>query len=182
MEGSSNRRYEGTGLGLALVKEFAELLQGSVSVQSTPGQGSTFTITCKAPAAKEAAEPGAAAAPRTRVAQYPQLTMSLTAPAGGFPALRADRRRQCGDGVLPRFGPQNRLPHGAGRQRRGSSEKNSNVAAGPGPDGRHDAGTRRLKPLPRDQVGCVHRRNSGRHAHRLNPSSGPNGRLASRSG
>lgn len=50
-EGSSIRRYEGTGLGLAMVKEFAELLGGSVSVKSVPGKGSTFTVECKAPIA-----------------------------------------------------------------------------------------------------------------------------------
>lgn len=37
-----NRR--GLGLGLSLVKEFIEMHGGSVSAQSTPGQGSTFTI------------------------------------------------------------------------------------------------------------------------------------------
>jgi two-component system sensor histidine kinase SenX3 len=34
----------GTGLGLALVREIAELHHGSVSVRSEVGQGSTFTL------------------------------------------------------------------------------------------------------------------------------------------
>ena len=38
------RQYNGTGLGLALVKQLTELHGGRVSVQSQPGQGSRFTI------------------------------------------------------------------------------------------------------------------------------------------
>jgi signal transduction histidine kinase len=44
LEGSSTRRFEGSGLGLALVKEFAELMDGSVGVSSSPGEGSTFVV------------------------------------------------------------------------------------------------------------------------------------------
>lgn len=41
---SPNRRYRGTGLGLAVVKELAELHGGSVSVASKRKLGSTFTV------------------------------------------------------------------------------------------------------------------------------------------
>lgn len=43
-EGSTNREFAGTGLGLALVKEFAQLHGGDVSVKSRYGKGTTFKI------------------------------------------------------------------------------------------------------------------------------------------
>ena len=43
-DGSANRHYEGTGLGLSLVQELSQLHGGEVSVQSTYGAGTTFTI------------------------------------------------------------------------------------------------------------------------------------------
>jgi len=39
-----SRAQGGTGLGLAIVKHIALAHRGSVTVASTPGQGSTFTI------------------------------------------------------------------------------------------------------------------------------------------
>ncbi|HEY6438453.1 MAG TPA: response regulator, partial [Acetobacteraceae bacterium] len=38
-------RVKGTGLGLPLAKKLAELLGGKISVESTPGNGSTFSVT-----------------------------------------------------------------------------------------------------------------------------------------
>jgi signal transduction histidine kinase/serine phosphatase RsbU (regulator of sigma subunit)/DNA-binding response OmpR family regulator len=42
--GAASRSYEGSGIGLALVAEFAALHGGTVAVTSTPGQGSTFSV------------------------------------------------------------------------------------------------------------------------------------------
>jgi signal transduction histidine kinase len=44
LDSSFTRRYSGTGLGLVLCKRFAELMGGSISVESEPGKGSTFTL------------------------------------------------------------------------------------------------------------------------------------------
>lgn len=43
--GQETRRYEGTGIGLALVHELVRILDGQVDVSSTTGLGTTFTVT-----------------------------------------------------------------------------------------------------------------------------------------
>ncbi len=39
-----DHKYEGTGIGLAIVKKAAERMSGKVGFESTPGKGSTFWI------------------------------------------------------------------------------------------------------------------------------------------
>ncbi|MCG6869327.1 MAG: response regulator [Gammaproteobacteria bacterium] len=45
LDNPMNRNYSGTGLGLVLAYRMAELHGGGISVESTPGQGSRFTVT-----------------------------------------------------------------------------------------------------------------------------------------
>ena len=43
-DSGDNRTYEGTGIGLALVKELVQVMKGSIHVESKVGEGSVFTV------------------------------------------------------------------------------------------------------------------------------------------
>jgi two-component system, sensor histidine kinase and response regulator len=62
---SISRKYGGTGLGLALVSRFCELMGGAVTATSALGQGSTFVVRLPAMIA-DPSDPPAALTPRTQ--------------------------------------------------------------------------------------------------------------------
>ncbi|HVP65893.1 MAG TPA: ATP-binding protein [Anaeromyxobacteraceae bacterium] len=71
VDGSSTREFGGAGLGLAIVKSYVEAHGGEVSVESTVGKGTTFTLVLPVEARGTAV-----------VAQAPQAAPPSAAPAG----------------------------------------------------------------------------------------------------
>ena len=92
VEGSRGRSIEGSGIGLALVRELAELHGGSVRVASEPGRGTTFVVSLptgqrQVPMARaEAAPESAPAAVKTR-AYIDSLRNAVASHADDGPTL-----------------------------------------------------------------------------------------------
>lgn len=94
-DGSSQRRFKGLGIGLALVKEIVDLHKGSISVSSVLGRGTTFTIHLPYEQATEPQiEAAARAASKGRETETGEWIVDLYRRAEFSPSTAESQRRQ----------------------------------------------------------------------------------------
>jgi PAS domain S-box-containing protein len=103
---STTRRFGGTGLGLGICRPLALALGGEISVATTPGQGSCFSLTLKLP-------------PLSSMSMVSDVLFSVPLRKGA--TKTAISRRLAGSVLLAEDGPDNQLLIASILRKRGAS-------------------------------------------------------------
>jgi len=97
---SRSRTHEGAGIGLSLVREIVQQLGGTIEVESTPGEGSVFTVTVP----YRPASPDIAVSTAARPAASSVAKTTYAAEAMGWVELRPEHARREREPSAPRDG------------------------------------------------------------------------------
>ncbi|HEY2587307.1 MAG TPA: response regulator [Tepidisphaeraceae bacterium] len=96
-DASTTRKYGGTGLGLVISRRFCQMMGGDITVQSEPGEGSTFTVRLPARVTKPVPVEPTAANARAAPAGEGQRPTILVLVIDDDPAVRDIVTRSFGE-------------------------------------------------------------------------------------